>query len=146
MIHVLVVRSVLDSIETLDGIAVIVDVIVIEPLDPAVLIKVVEESSVAVGTSKEPVPSLVPDGVDDSSVVIKASLVEVDANAVPEVSEDDFKLGIRMRSSREEVSDKELAKTRVEELSRTATGVELVEDDGRSVSLVIGGMVQEKTS
>lgn len=146
MIHVLVVRSVLDSIETLDGIAVIVDVIVIEPLDPAVLIKVVEESSVAVGTSKEPVPSLVPDGVDDSSVVIKASLVEVDANAVPEVSEDDFKLSIRMRSSREEVSDKELAKTRVEELSRTATGVELVEDDGRSVSLVIGGMVQEKTS
>lgn len=65
MIHVLVVRSVLDSIETLVGIAVIVDVIVIEPLDPAVLIKVVNESSVAVGTSKKPVPWLILDGVDD---------------------------------------------------------------------------------
>lgn len=146
MIHVLVVRSVLDSIETLVGIAVIVDVIVIEPLDPAVLIKVVEESSVAVGTRKEPVPSLILDGVDDLSVVVKASLVEVDADAVPEVSEDDSKLDVRMRSSREEVSDEELAKTRVEELSRTATGVELVEDDGRSVSLVIERLVEEKTS
>lgn len=146
MIHVLVVRSVLDSNETLVGIAVIVDVIVIEPLDPAVLIKVVEESSVAVGTSKEPVPSLILDGVKDSSVVVKASLVEVDADAVPEVSEDDFKLDVRMRSSREEVSDEEQAKTRVEELSRTATGVELVEDDGRSVSLVIERLVEEKTS
>jgi len=146
MIHVLVVRSVLDSIETLVGIAVIVDVIVIEPLDPAVLIKVVNESSVAVGTSKKPVPWLILDGVDDSSVVVKASLVEVDADAVPEVSEDDFKLHVRMRSSREEVSDEELAKTRVEELSRTATGVELVEDDGRSVSLVIERLVEEKTS
>lgn len=72
--------------------------------------------------------------------------MEVDADAVPEVSEDDFKLHVRMRSSREEVSDEELAKTRVEELSRTATGVELVEDDGRSVSLVIERLVEEKTS
>lgn len=145
MIHVLVVRSVLDSIETLVGIAVIVDVMMIESPDPALLIKVVDESSVEVGTNEELVSSSISDEVNDANVVGKVSFVEVDADAVPEVSDDGFKVDVSMRSSKEVVSDEELVEIRVRELSGTATGVELVEDDGRSDSLVVERMVEEKT-
>jgi len=145
VIHVLVVRSVLDSIETLVGIAVIVDVMMIESPDPALLIKVVDESSVEVGTNEELVSSSISDEVNDANVVGKVSFVEVDADAVPEVSDDGFKVDVSMRSSKEVVSDEELVEIRVRELSGTATGVELVEDDGRSDSLVVERMVEEKT-
>jgi hypothetical protein len=73
VIHVLVVRSVLDSIETLVGIAVIVDVMMIESPDPALLIKVVDESSVEVGTNEELVSSSISDEVNDANVIGKVS-------------------------------------------------------------------------
>jgi hypothetical protein len=107
VIHVFVVISVLDSMDTPVGNAVMVDVIVIEPLDSAMSLEVVDEPSVGV-SSKGAVASPDPGEIDDGNVADNASLMRVGSETTPESLEEAVKLGLSVRSSMEGTTEADL--------------------------------------